>query len=45
LKEICEAYDPDSHPIDLCYETRRALRERFPEILGPDQMYGVLGEE
>jgi MoaA/NifB/PqqE/SkfB family radical SAM enzyme len=73
LKEICEAYDPDSHPIagplleggpvelirryglshaetyadacHLCYEARRALRERFPEILGPDQMYGVLGEE
>jgi MoaA/NifB/PqqE/SkfB family radical SAM enzyme len=73
LKEICEAYNPDSHPIagplleggpvelirryglshaetyadacHLCYEARRALRERFPEILGPDQMYGVLGEE
>jgi hypothetical protein len=26
----------------LCYEARRALRDRFPEILGPDQMYGVL---
>jgi len=25
----------------LCYTTRKALRERFPEILGPDQMYGV----
>jgi MoaA/NifB/PqqE/SkfB family radical SAM enzyme len=25
----------------LCYETCRALRERFPEILGPDQMYGI----
>jgi hypothetical protein len=25
----------------LCYETRRALRNRFPEILAPDQMYGV----
>jgi MoaA/NifB/PqqE/SkfB family radical SAM enzyme len=25
----------------LCYEARRALRDRFPEILGPDQMYGV----
>ncbi len=73
LKEICEAYDPDSHPIagplleggpvelirryglshaetyadacHMCYEARRALRDRFPEILGPDQMYGVLGEE
>jgi hypothetical protein len=26
----------------LCYETRKALRPRFAEILGPDQMYGVL---
>jgi hypothetical protein len=25
----------------LCYEARRALRARFPGILGPDQMYGV----
>jgi organic radical activating enzyme len=25
----------------LCYEARSALRGRFPEILGPDQMYGV----
>jgi hypothetical protein len=25
----------------LCYEARRALRDRFPEILTPDQMYGV----
>jgi hypothetical protein len=25
----------------LCYETRLALRERFPEYLGPDQVYGV----
>jgi MoaA/NifB/PqqE/SkfB family radical SAM enzyme len=69
LKEICESYDPDSHPITgplleggpaellrryglpheeeyadachLCYEARRALRRRFPEILMPDQMYGV----
>jgi hypothetical protein len=72
LKEICETYDPDSHPITgpllaggpaelvrryglphqegyadachLCYESRRALRERFPEILVPDQMYGGGGE-
>jgi len=27
----------------LCDGARRALRERFPEILGPDQMYGVCG--
>lgn len=25
----------------LCYESRRALRARFPEALAPDQMYGV----
>jgi MoaA/NifB/PqqE/SkfB family radical SAM enzyme len=25
----------------LCYAARLALRERFPEILKPDQMYGV----
>jgi len=24
----------------LCYETRRTLRDRFPEILAPDQAYG-----
>jgi hypothetical protein len=68
LREICETYDPDSHPITgplleggpvellrryelpheeryadachLCYEARRTLRKRFPEILVPDQMYG-----
>ncbi len=28
----------------LCYEARRALRSRFPDILGPDQMYGVFAE-
>jgi len=69
LKEICETYVPETHPIvgpllsggpvalvqqyalphseqyadacHLCYESRQALRERFPEILGPDQVYGV----
>jgi hypothetical protein len=25
----------------LCYETRRVLRPRFPDVLAPDQMYGV----
>jgi hypothetical protein len=25
----------------LCYESRAALRARFPEVLAPDQMYGV----
>lgn len=69
LKEICETYDPDAHPIvgpllaggpaelvrryhlehadayadacHLCYESRRALRARFPDLLGPDGMYGI----
>jgi hypothetical protein len=68
LKAMCEAYDPDDHPViapllaggpaelvrrydlphegsyadacHLCYEARRALRDRFPDILTPDQMYG-----
>lgn len=26
----------------LCYAARRSLRTRFPEVLKPDQMYGVL---
>ena len=70
LTHICEAYDPDSHPVTgpllaggpvglvrryrlsheeayadachLCYEARLALRERFPSVLAPDQMYGVV---
>ena len=25
----------------LCDTSRRMLRERFPEVLAPDQMYGV----
>ncbi len=69
LKDICDAYDPDQHPVcslllqggpaalveeynlphaptyadacHLCYESRLAMRQRFPEILGPDQMFGV----
>jgi MoaA/NifB/PqqE/SkfB family radical SAM enzyme len=28
----------------FCYEVRRSLRSRFPEYLGPDQMYGVIEE-
>jgi len=28
----------------LCYQTRLALRPRFPQILTPDQMYGVAEE-
>jgi hypothetical protein len=27
----------------LCYRAREALRCRFPELLGPGQVYGVLG--
>jgi MoaA/NifB/PqqE/SkfB family radical SAM enzyme len=70
LKEICESYDADAHPIcgplleggpvalvseyhlphestyadacHLCYEARRLLRKRFPEMLKPDQVYGVI---
>ena len=70
LKQICEEYDPDAHPIcgpllaggpaalvteynlphashyadacHLCYEARILLRERFPHILAPDQMYGMV---
>ncbi len=69
LREICETYDPDAHPIvgpllaggpaelvrryhlahvdtyadacHLCYESRQALRTRFPDQLGPDGMYGI----
>ncbi len=33
-----EAYADACH---LCYAARLALRERFPKILMPDQMYGV----
>jgi hypothetical protein len=68
LKEMCEAYDPENHPVigpllaggpaelvrqydvphgasyadacHLCYEARRVLRDRFPDTLTPDQMYG-----
>ena len=32
-----EAYADACH---LCYEARLSLRQRFPEILKPDQMYG-----
>jgi len=70
LKQICDEYDVDSHPIcglihsggpaalvteynlehdshyadacHLCYEARTTLRPRFPELLAPDQMYGVM---
>ena len=70
LKDICDQYEPDSHPIigpllnggpyhlankyyipinkvyadacHLCYETRKLLRDQFPDILLPDQMYMVV---
>lgn len=69
LAEICETYDPETHPITgpilaggpvalvttyslphastyadachLCYEARSSLRSAFPDVLMPDQMYGV----
>ena len=69
LSQVCENYNPESHPITapllaggpaqltrcyglpvedsyadachLCYAARQALRTSFPEILAPDQMYGV----
>jgi hypothetical protein len=34
------AYGDECH---LCYEARRLLRDRFPEVLAPDQMYGAPG--
>jgi len=37
-----EAYADACH---LCYEARGLLREGFPQILGPDQMYGVAGRQ
>ena len=36
-----EAYADACH---LCEHARRALREQFPAILMPDQMYGVVSE-
>ena len=71
LRQICDEYDADAHPIcgpllaggpaalvteynlphashyadacHLCYEARTSLRPRFPALLAPDQMYGVMG--
>jgi hypothetical protein len=28
----------------LCYRAREQLRPRFPSILGPDQVYGIMGD-
>jgi MoaA/NifB/PqqE/SkfB family radical SAM enzyme len=36
-----ESYADACH---LCDHARRALRERFPDILAPDQVYGILVE-
>jgi hypothetical protein len=43
--ELVRRYGPDhrqgyADACHLCYEARRALRPRFPELLGPNQMYG-----
>jgi hypothetical protein len=35
---VQEGYADACH---LCYESRRALRPRFPDVLAPDQMYGA----
>ena len=37
---VQEGYADACH---LCYEVRRALRPQFPDVLAPDQMYGMLG--
>ena len=46
--ELAKSYNlaPDANTLyadacHLCYETRRSLRNRFPEVLGPDGMYGI----
>jgi hypothetical protein len=45
--ELARRYDVAHEPsyadaCHLCYESRRALRERFPDILTPDQVYGIM---
>jgi MoaA/NifB/PqqE/SkfB family radical SAM enzyme len=70
LKNICDEYDAQAHPIcgallnggplalinqyqlphedtyadacHLCYSARLQLRDEFPKVLTPDQVYGVL---
>lgn len=44
--ELARSYAPPERPgyadaCHLCFETRSKLRDRFPDILLPDQMYGV----
>jgi hypothetical protein len=69
LKDICDRYIPEKHPVvgpllaggpaelarsygfspeegyadacHLCYQVRLTSRQRFPEELAPDQMYGA----
>jgi hypothetical protein len=41
LKE-CPREDAYADACHFCYEVRRALRARFPEVLKPDPMYGVM---
>ena len=46
LAELARRYDLRPSPAyadacHLCDESRRLLRSRFPELLTPDQMYGV----
>ena len=48
-KALIEQYELDhedgyADACHLCYEARLALRDRFPELLTPDQMYGVARE-
>jgi len=48
-KALVEDYELDhedgyADACHLCYEARLALRDRFPQILTPDQMYGVASE-
>ena len=43
--ELVRRYDLSHDPsyadaCHLCYEARRLLRDRFPDVLTPDQMYG-----
>ena len=44
--ELMQHYGLAHHPAyadacHACYDARLALRERFPDVLGPDAMYGV----
>lgn len=42
VKPARELYADECH---LCFETRLALRARYPRVLAPDQAYGVVGAE